>query len=506
MNKQINTNLQLPPAFIERMSATLGEESEAFFHSYDSERAYGLRRNLLKLNQSDFETLLPFSLERVSWAQEGYYYPSTDRPGKHVFHEMGLYYIQEPSAMSVVEIADPQPGEVILDLCAAPGGKSTQIAGRLAGKGLLISNEIIPNRAKILSQNIERLGISNAVVLNHTPQELEQAFPSFFDRIIVDAPCSGEGMFHKEDAALTEWSPENVLMCADRQKEILSCAIPMLRPGGLLVYSTCTFAPAEDEEIVQWLLDSYPQLTLEPIDTAALGISEGTFPGTGRIYPHRQRGEGHFIARFCVKGERIPRPAYLPTPFVAMPDDTDSSDFVSISDCDSTSKITDANAKKNQKKIAKQNKHMQKKSGKKGAPPTVQSDIWKECEQFVTNTLTCPLYGKRQLFGDQLYLLPDAMTALQGLRVLRPGLHLGTSKKNRFEPSHALALALHPEDARQVCETTEPENFMRGMTFSCDPQLDGWTLITYRGMPLGWGKASRGIMKNHYPKGLRINW
>ena len=174
--------------------------------------------------------------------------------------------------MCVVEAADPKPGEYVLDLCAAPGGKSTQIAGRMSGEGLLVCNEIVPNRAKILSQNMERFGVKNAVVLNHSPQELEVRFSSFFDRIIVDAPCSGEGMFHKEEAALTEWSPENVAMCAKRQKEILECALHMLRPGGVLVYSTCTFAPAEDEEMVRWLLESYPELELLPIDTAALII------------------------------------------------------------------------------------------------------------------------------------------------------------------------------------------------------------------------------------------
>ena len=295
--------VQLPQAFVERMKESLGEEADTFLASYDTPRAYGLRRNPLKMEREQFEAQMPFALETVSWAEEGYYYQEAERPGRHPFHEMGLYYIQEPSAMCVVEVADPKPGEYVLDLCAAPGGKSTQIAGRMAGEGLLVCNEIVPNRAKILSQNIERMGIKNAVVLNHSPQELETRFTSFFDRIVVDAPCSGEGMFHKEEAALTEWSPENVEMCAVRQREILACAVSMLRPGGVLVYSTCTFAPAEDEEMVGWLLTEYPDLELLPIDTEKLGISEGNVPGTGRIWPHRQRGEGHFVARLKKRGE-----------------------------------------------------------------------------------------------------------------------------------------------------------------------------------------------------------
>lgn len=472
MEKQIRT--QLPHEFVERMKERLGTEADAFFASYDSPRAYGLRRNPLKMEREQFEAQMPFSLEKVSWAQEGYYYQEAERPGRHPFHEMGLYYIQEPSAMCVVEVADPKPGEYVLDLCAAPGGKSTQIAGRMAGEGLLVCNEIVPNRAKILSQNIERLGIKNAVVLNHSPQELEQRFASFFDRIIVDAPCSGEGMFHKEEAALTEWSPENVEMCAKRQKEILACAVNMLRPGGVLVYSTCTFAPAEDEEMVEWLLKTYPELELLPIDTQVLRISEGSLSGTGRIWPHMQRGEGHFVARLKKCGESLPHREHA----------TFTAGF-SVQE-------TVRSAGKGKK-------------GKKDRTSAESGNVWKCFEDFAAQELRCDLSGRRLEFGDQLYLVPEAMPDLKGLKVVRPGLHVGTDKKNRFEPSHALALALHTSEAAQVWETDEPEKYLRGETLSCDPSLKGWTLITCQGQPIGWGKADRGIMKNHYPKGLRVN-
>lgn len=461
MEEQVRT--RLPQAFVKRMQESLGADAEAFFKSYETPRAYGLRRNPLKVGREQFEAMMPFSLEAVSWAKEGYYYKEEERPGRHPFHEMGLYYIQEPSAMCVAQIADPQPGEVVLDLCAAPGGKSTQIAGRMAGEGLLVCNEIVPGRAKILSQNIERMGVRNAVVLNHTPQELEACFPAFFDRIVVDAPCSGEGMFHKEEAALREWSPENVTLCADRQREILASAVNMLRPGGVLVYSTCTFAPAEDEEMVAWLLESYPDLELSPIDAAALGVSEGLLAGTGRIYPHRQRGEGHFVAKLKKAG-------VLPMRRL----------------------VADAAAPERR--------------GKKGKADAKAADVWKEYDAFAKRMLLIPLPGRRQVFGEQLYLLPAYMTDIRGLKVLRPGLHLGTNKKNRFEPSHALALALRASEAAQCFETGEPEKYLRGETLSCDASLEGWTLITYQGISMGWGKASRGMMKNHYPKGLRVNW
>ena len=465
--------VQLPQAFVERMKESLGEEADTFLASYDTPRAYGLRRNPLKMEREQFEAQMPFALETVSWAEEGYYYQEAERPGRHPFHEMGLYYIQEPSAMCVVEVADPKPGEYVLDLCAAPGGKSTQIAGRMAGEGLLVCNEIVPNRAKILSQNIERMGIKNAVVLNHSPQELETRFTSFFDRIVVDAPCSGEGMFHKEEAALTEWSPENVEMCAVRQREILACAVSMLRPGGVLVYSTCTFAPAEDEEMVGWLLTEYPDLELLPIDTEKLGISEGNVPGTGRIWPHRQRGEGHFVARLKKRGELSVR---------------GNSGLLSVTDT--------KNAVRDGSKGKK---------GKKNQAGAESVTAWSCYEEFARQTMRCELSGRRLEFGEQLYLVPEAMPDLKGLKVVRPGLHLGTNKKKRFEPSHALALTLKPSEAVQVCETDEPEKYLRGETISCDPSLKGWTLVTYKGQPMGCGKADRGIMKNHYPKGLRVN-
>lgn len=271
-------------------------------------------------------------------------------------------------------------------------------------------------------------------------------------------------MFHKEEAAIAEWSPEIVARCAARQQEILECALHLLRPGGVLVYSTCTFAPAEDEDMVAWLLENYPELELSRIDTDALGISEGTIPGTGRIYPHRQRGEGHFVARLKKRGELTAR---------RWPEE-----------------LTEKPGKKE----------------KKGGAGAKAADDWKEYEAFEKMYLSKTPAGRRLAFGDHLYLLPENLPDIRGMKTLRPGLHLGTNKKNRFEPSHALALALHSSEAVQVWETDSPLNYLRGITLSCDQALEGWTLVTWQNQPMGWGKASRGVLKNHYPKGLRITW
>ena len=252
----------LPELFLQRMRTQLGAEYDEFLLSLQRPRAVALRFNPMKGRAPK----LDFVGERVPWEPMGYYYDPQARPGLHVYHEAGVYYLQEASAMAPVALLDPQPGERVLDLCAAPGGKSTQIAGRMRGEGLLLCNEYSPKRAKILSQNVERLGIAGAIVTNETPLSLSRRLPDFFDRVLVDAPCSGEGMFRKEEAAVTDWSPETVEMCARRQDEILDCAAGLVKPGGRLVYSTCTFAPQEDEEAVLRFLDAHPDFAPEPVE------------------------------------------------------------------------------------------------------------------------------------------------------------------------------------------------------------------------------------------------
>lgn len=450
--------MQLPQDFKERMQNMLGDEFEAFLKSYELDRAQSLRVNTLKVAKEDFIGLNAFKLRQIPWVKEGFYYNQEDRPGKHPYHEAGLYYIQEPSAMSVATLAEVVPGERILDLCAAPGGKSTQLAAALGGKGMLISNEIHPARAKILAQNIERMGIPNAIVTNETPQNLAKRFPGFFDRIVVDAPCSGEGMFRKDEEARSHWSVQNVEMCAERQAEILDCAATMLRPGGRIVYSTCTFAPEENELSIVGFLETHPEFHIKQV-----AAYEGFAPGrpewaegveevkyTFRLWPHLLDGEGHYAAVLEKAGDEKAR--------------------------EITEKL-----------------------------PAIDRNAWQSYEVFAKENLVKQPEGYPVLFGEQLYLLPYALP-LKGLKVVRAGLHLGTCKKNRFEPSHALALALKPEEVRHTCQLTREDPrvgaYLKGETITVEGEK-GWHLVCVDGYSLGWGKLSGNVLKNHYPKGLR---
>lgn len=475
---------QLPEAFCMRMERLLGSEWEAFLASYDKNRYYGLRMNPLKSSREAFREQMPFILEPVSWAEEGFYYRAEEQPGKDVLHEAGAYYIQEPSAMAVVEILDPQPGECILDLCAAPGGKSTQIAGRMRGEGLLVANEVIPDRAKILSRNVERMGIGNCVVCSEPPERMAELFPAFFDRILVDAPCSGEGMFRKDETAVEQWSEAHVSMCADRQLMILEEAVKMLKPGGVLVYSTCTFAPEENEGTVSRFLHKHGEFRIEevPHDAAfapgqAAWVDEPA-PGimhTMRLWPHRLKGEGHYIARLRREGVLS---APMPQPVCHM------------------GKTQPAKAGR----IA----------GAAQKEPTADLQDFLVKELGLTPDWLSGQRGRVQKFGEQIYLVPVQMISIQGIKVLRPGLHLATEKKNRLEPAHALALALKGAQTDKVLELSQEEaqRYLRGESLSglTGGEQKGWTLLCRQGYPLGFGKASGGQMKNHYPKGLRRSY
>lgn len=466
---------RLPEAFLGRMEKLLGTEYKDFLASYDEKRHYGLRRNPLKASPEEFAERMPYLLEPVSWAEEGFYYREEEQPGRDVLHEAGAYYIQEPSAMAVVQVLDPKPGERILDLCAAPGGKTTQIAGRMGGIGLLAANEVIPGRAKILSQNVERMGIRNCIVCNEPPERMAAFFPGYYDRILVDAPCSGEGMFRKDETAIEQWSEAHVRMCADRQDMILEEAARMLRPGGVLVYSTCTFAPDENEGTVSRFLREHEDFIIEETEHDAAFAAGRTdwcsdpAPGleyTMRLWPHRLRGEGHYIARLRRRGE-----AMCPAPAKAWTDQCGGH-----------------------------------KAGRRKAAWAEQDRL----DAFLTEELGLrPDWlvrqgGTVQAFGEQVYLMPDGGIPVQGLKMIRPGLHIGTDKKNRLEPSHSLALALRPEETvkHRALSPEEAARYLHGESLACGDER-GWTLLTCKGYPLGFGKAVNGQMKNHYPKGLR---
>jgi len=455
---------KLPEEFLVRMQNMLKEEYADFRNSYEETGRRSLRVNTLKGSRDRFLQVSPFRLESVLWEKNGFYYGEEDRPGRHLFHEAGVYYIQEASAMIPALCMEAGPGERILDLCAAPGGKSTQLGAAMQGEGLLICNEIHPGRAKILSENIERMGISNAIVTNETPQALTEVFGEYFDKILVDAPCSGEGMFRKNEEARAQWSVENVELCAGRQDEILDCAAKMLRPGGRLVYSTCTFAPEENEGSVSRFLKRNPLFHLAPpavyegmdsgrkewVQDAAEGIEK-----TLRIFPHKGKGEGHFAAVFEKEGE---------------------SGEVFRGFC------------------------------RNGEQKGLAEKSYKEFTEFAAQNLKKMPEGIYLRFGEQLYLAPEGMPSLAGLKVLRPGLHLGAIKKNRFEPAHALALAYRADQVVYSMDFSlkdeEAVRFTEGQTFAAEGRK-GWYLITVEGYSLGWGKLAGGMMKNHYPKGLR---
>ncbi len=460
--------MNLPKDFLLRMEGLFDQkEYQEFIESYDKERYYGLRQNPLKRVEGSLSKLLDMELRPVEWCKEGYYYDGADRPGRHVLHEAGAYYIQEPSAMSVAALLEAKPGEKVLDLCSAPGGKTTQIAGDMQGQGLLVSNEYVASRAKILAQNVERMGIRNCVVLNETPQHLAQVFAGFFDKILVDAPCSGEGMFRKEEGAIDQWSLENVDICSKRQREILECAVQMLAPGGRLVYSTCTFAPQEDEEITQWLLKTYSFLNICPINkvggmedgrtTWAEGASEEV-KHAARLWPHRLQGEGHYVAVFASSLEKKKDPQ--------------TEEFSPFVD------------KKKKRK-----------------------DFTENCRQtfdkFAKECLNLSLEGRYELFGNRIYLVPKQMVSLEGLKVYRAGLELGEEKKGRFEPAHALAMALKKEEVKESFEmSSQASNYIHGEVIY-EEAPKGWILMTVCGISLGWGKSTGTQIKNHYPKGLR---
>ena len=427
----------LPEAFLQRMEAQLGSEYPAFLESLERPRAVALRFNPMKGERP----VLPFVGAPVPWEPEGFYYDPETRPGLHVYHEAGVYYLQEASAMAPVALLDPKPGERVCDLCAAPGGKTTQIAGRMLGRGFLVCNEINPKRAKILSRNIERMGVANALVTNEHPETLASRFPGFFDRVLVDAPCSGEGMFRKEEAAVTDWSQETVQMCARRQREILDSAARLVRPGGRLVYSTCTFAPEEDEETVAAFLEAHPEFTPEPVEAPWFVPGENA---SYRMWPHKLLGEGHFAAVLRkTRGESGEVPA-----------------------CPG------------------------------GKCPKAWESFAKELD------ITLP-EGKAVSFGQSLYWAPTELPELNRLKVLRPGLELGTERKGRFEPAHALALWL------KTCAVTEsfpPESpemkaYLHGDVVPSGKK--GWCLVQAGGYAIGWGKGDGSVLKNHYPKGLR---
>ena len=422
------------PEFAASVRALIGDELEAFLEALEGPPALALRVH------RECGAVREFAEEPVPWARDAYYIKRGAKPGASIEHAAGAFYLQEASAMLPAAALGAGPGEIVLDLCAAPGGKSSQIARDLAGEGVLVANEIDPSRARALSGNLERLGIPNAVVLNETPARIAAKWPGRFDAVLVDAPCSGEGMFRRDPDARAEWSPEAPAGCAKRQRRILSEAAKLVRPGGRLIYSTCTFNALENEGTVGAFLGEHPDFS--PRDFAVPGVGASA-DGMLRLWPHRARGDGHFVARLEKSGGAPPRGEFRADP-----------------------------------------------------PPMAP------LEPFVR--ALPPLRAEFRRIGDCLVAVPAGALDASGLRAVSPGLRLIRFEKNRAEPEHALAMALSPGMAvrEALLSDGEARAFLAGESIphSGEP---GWTLALFDGLPLGWAKRVDGVLKNHLPKGLR---
>ncbi|MFQ5854935.1 MAG: RsmB/NOP family class I SAM-dependent RNA methyltransferase [Anaerolineae bacterium] len=467
---------ELPEAFLARMERLLGSEYGQFLASYQVPPAVGLRVNTLKVSPRRFLALTPFNLTSIPGSPAGFLVSGGELPGRHPYHAAGLYYLQDPAAMAVTELLNPQPGERVLDLAAAPGGKATHIASLMQNEGLLVANEIHPKRVWALAGNLERWGARNAVITNEAPDRLADHFGNFFDRVLVDAPCSGEGMFRKSETARTEWTPELVSGCAMRQSAILNEAARMVRPGGWLAYATCTFAPEENEGVVARFACEHPEFELvEPPRRPGCEpgrpdwVDEGDRPSTAlrrssghrlpelrrtvRLWPHRGPGEGHFVALLRRNGSGTGE-----TPRSRLPDE-------------------------------------------------VSGQVRRLYEAFCREHLIAmPASDHLALAGSYLYRVPAALPVMKDLRVVHPGWWLGTIKRNRFEPSHALAMSLTVHDVHRAInlapDSYEVLAYLRGETLRVAGD-DGWVMVAVDVYPLGWGKRVRGIVKNRYPRGLR---
>lgn len=547
--------LQLPPLFVQRMQDLLGDEFQSFLDSYQQSPHAGIRINTLKITDQDFQHITPFALRPIPWCPTGYYVEEGTRPGKHPYYHAGLYYIQEPSAMAPVEALDVQPGDRVLDLCAAPGGKSTQIAAALRGQGILVTNDISADRTKALAKNMELYGVRNAVVLNETPEHIAEQFAGFFNKILVDAPCSGEGMFRKDEDMARQWVNHSVERCAMMQQDILNIVAKMLAPGGRIVYSTCTFAPEENERSIAVFLDQHTEFQVTPLqhaehfapghsdwaqqveDELQAGTSmlsgtaldsdhsEGYQPvstaslqqtaNSARLWPHLIEGEGHYICVLDHQGEAQP---------VA------SHPVMNINEQSTFSKTYTDKPKRAEKRLStkdQQDWKSDRRSGKKGkerrpdtkahaSDQTESLSMLEVIQEFTDRELNLAWTQNWIHFGGRMYQSPITEQQLKGLKVVRPGWFVGTIKNGRFTPSHALATALQPTEAKRCIQlqsnTAEAISYLKGETLTIEEQRveratdilpKGYVLVCIDGYSVGWGKWLEGMLKNEYPAGWR---
>ncbi len=454
--------MDLPKLFEDNMIKLLGAEFEDYKACLDKPMYHGIRINTMKISVEEFLKINPFHLKPVPWCDNGFYYDEKlDKPSKHPYYYAGLYYIQEPSAMTPAAVIPIEKGDRVLDICAAPGGKSTELAAKLDGTGVLVSNDISASRAKALLKNLEVFGATNALIISEAPYKLSERFAGFFDKILIDAPCSGEGMFRKSNSMITAWENNGNQLFSDLQISILKEVVKMLKPGGKILYSTCTFAPLENEKSVEYLLSLDEDLKICDFNKYEYfddGHPEWSDTGNeeltkcARLWPHRIEGEGHFVALVEKAG-------------------------VSVN------------------------------SGNSGSYPIKKAKLTKETTDFFKSFNKEFDFNRIEESQGKLYYIPDSFPAVRGLRILRCGLYLGEVKKNRFEPSQSLAMSLKATDFTNVVDLGSDDDrvskYLKGETIEADGN-NGWVLVCVDSYPLGWGKLNNGILKNKYLPGWRL--
>ena len=467
--------MRLPEVFEEKMKGLLNEEFSDYIACYEEPRYYGLRVNTGKISVEEFKKICPFEITPIPWIENGFYYDGEKVvPSRHPYYFAGLYYLQEPSAMTPANRLPVEPGDKVLDVCAAPGGKATELGAKLKGEGVLIANDISNSRAKGLLKNIEVFGIGNVLVLSEEPGKLEGYFEEYFDKILIDAPCSGEGMFRKDKKMVKAWEEHGPEFFANIQKSIITQAARMLKPGGLMLYSTCTFDGRENEGSIEYLRNAYPAfeiLEIAPYEGFAKGMPELTeskeeaYEKTVRIFPHKMKGEGHYLA-LLRKGDE----------------------------------------KAEADRIAGKN-------STPGTPVRKSKKKLPEDLELFFEDIAWEIDAKRlDIHGERVYYMPEDLPDVKGIRFLRTGLLLGELKKNRFEPSQALAMCLKKEDYKKIIDLSAEDDrisrYLKGETLDVDDLTDrkakGWYLVCVDGYPLGWGKVASGTLKNKYLPGWRM--
>lgn len=457
--------MNLPVAFTEKMKLLLGEEFEDYIKCYDEGRLYGLRVNTKKITVEEFKKICPFEIRPIPWIENGFYYDGDKvQAAKHPYYFAGLYYLQEPSAMTPANRLPIEPGDKVLDVCAAPGGKATELGAKLQGQGVLVANDISNSRAKGLLKNIEVFGIGNVLVLSEEPGKIEDYFPEYFDKILIDAPCSGEGMFRKDKKMVKAWEEHGPEFFAKIQRSIVTQAARMLKPGGMILYSTCTFDPEENEGTIEYLLEQYPEFIIKdivPYEGFASGKPEVTksksedFKKTVRIWPHKLQGEGHYVA-LLQKGQPV------------------------------------------------ENNSFKESKGRTKKVPEEILEFFKDVDWEMD-------WSRLETYSEKVYYMPAGIPDVKGIRFLRTGLYLGDLKKNRFEPSQSLAMCLKKEEYKNTVnlevEDERVIKYLKGETIDVDDivshKAKGWQLVLVDGYPLGWGKLANGTLKNKYLPGWR---